>query len=296
VKLVKTATFIIGMAVAMNIVACAQQSKEEVSKIAKKMEGKDKPEVVNDDVGGQPMQIKVSGAAVKSDGGQMLILDSRITATQTMGANEKGEQNGMVDAKHKIALERWSGDKLETLASDTTFINLGCPADAELTKGLTEAQPEKGENVIQGQAKLIMICGAQRIPSEFMLFKAQHLLLNSAALKGSPASGLSFSAETVTLIGANSIEVKDYMPEDEKSERRLEINAASKLEGQGTLSIKTEGADDDVSSDEETAEQTILESQDLDEAPGADSKSDTKSETKSEAEANQASSVQASHK
>jgi hypothetical protein len=241
------------MAVALNLAACAQNSKEEVANISKKLQG-GKSKTATDPKAesnpeGQPGLIVISGVVVGHDGAHIKTLDPRIKVAQTTGVVGKDKIIEKVDEDHRVKLMTVEDAELANVASNQEFVNFGCPeVDPQVVAGLTEKKdihPAEGATIVA--VNTVVICGEQKTSFAGTSIKADLLIMKGANIKDSSVKGFDLSARRVMLIDENRIESKSL---DFKMDApAVNLNIQKDLWGEGTLTIVTQGANEDDGAD-----------------------------------------------
>lgn len=162
--------------------------------------------------GGQPGNIKISGAIVKDNA----LLDQRITATAKGGIGKDNVEQPVLE-KYKVQLSSRVGEiDLSKLTLDVSLMSAGCDQEkvlkfaAERSLEIKKIPASVTKDVRIIQANTVILCGnLEEIKLPYLSIEADAIILDGVDYNYVNSMGwINLNANKLTLIGSNKIRTR----------------------------------------------------------------------------------------
>ena len=198
--------------------------------------------------GGQPGEITLNGAAVKSDGTPA----NRISIEQSVGASAvKTEISKTSFPKLNADLKRKDDYKPSRFE---TYLNVGCDLkDDSRIDGMTESKNKPNEfgitdtfGAVASMVDKIFVCGKIEVTETVAVLNANEVVMNNAELHMTmPIGSISITSDVLSIEGNNSIFTKGVSDSTASllSAPSIKLSIFENLIGNGELKLKSAGGD-----------------------------------------------------
>lgn len=199
-------------------------------------------------LGGEPGKIQIRGQAVQLSANNQMLLDNRITTSQTEGKNNsKVVKTEISDLSKTFLTNIYDNTTTVDAAKSEYYVNLNCDnLDLSLVAGLKELKPVDIAHKFEMTAKMVFLCKDVRFPmgmlSETSIFADSVVMTDVDTNFYGDLGGISIFANKLTLVGKNRLATKGLNQASMMlSAPEVIIEVHDSLEGSGTLEVSSVG-------------------------------------------------------